>query len=199
MLVEELMVLANEPVGGFLSGRNREALYRVHERPDPQAVEHLLAKLADPGVPTPPVPDPLTPQLAAQLAGEIWSRRRVHRAGGTGERGVSRSRAPCAQAGSLRPEELRTFGLASVAYCHFTSPIRRYPDLVVHRALLRELGLADDPLPPDLADARRAHSEREREASRTEYLADEICLAWLLERRLYEPAGTSRGRARSSG
>ena len=47
MLVEELMILANEAVGGLLAGRRREALYRVHERPDPQAVLHLLAKLAD--------------------------------------------------------------------------------------------------------------------------------------------------------
>ena len=47
MLVEELMIRANEHVAELLAGRNREALYRVHERPDPQAVELLLAKLAD--------------------------------------------------------------------------------------------------------------------------------------------------------
>src|SRR5205085_8272099 len=49
MLVEELMILANEHVAVFLAGRNREALYRVHERPDPRSVELLLAKLADLG------------------------------------------------------------------------------------------------------------------------------------------------------
>ena len=70
MLVEELMILANEQVGAFLAGRRREALYRVHERPEPQAVEHLLAKLTDLGVPTPPVPERLSPQQAATLAGE---------------------------------------------------------------------------------------------------------------------------------
>ena len=51
MLVEELMILANEAVAGLLAGRRREALYRVHERPEPQSVELLLAKLADLGVP----------------------------------------------------------------------------------------------------------------------------------------------------
>ena len=61
VLVEELMILANEQVGGLLASRNREALYRVHERPDPVAIEHLLAKLADLGVPTPPAPERMTP------------------------------------------------------------------------------------------------------------------------------------------
>ena len=56
MLVEELMILASEAVGGLLAGRRREALYRVHERPDPQAVLHLLAKLTALEVPTPPHP-----------------------------------------------------------------------------------------------------------------------------------------------
>ena len=74
MLVEELMVLANEHVADLLASRNREALYRVHERPDPQAVELLLAKLVDLGVPTPPVPEHLSPQGAAALAGEISER-----------------------------------------------------------------------------------------------------------------------------
>ena len=72
-------------------------------------------------------------------------------------------------------------GLASSAYCHFTSPIRRYPDLVVHRALLRELGVSDEPLPEDLPEVAEHASVRERHASQLEYRADEICLAWLLE------------------
>ena len=50
------MILANERVAELLAGRNREALYRVHERPDPQAIALLLAKLADLDVPTPPAP-----------------------------------------------------------------------------------------------------------------------------------------------
>src|SRR5207248_4444993 len=83
------------------------------------------------------------------------------------------------------PRNLGHSGLASPAYCHFTSPIRRYPDLVVHRALLRELGLSDDPVPEDLEELALHVSEREREAAQIEYLADEICLAWLLEQKLF--------------
>jgi ribonuclease R len=74
MLVEELMILANESVGAFLASRRRDALYRVHERPEPQAVELLLAKLTDLGVPMPPIPDRLSPQQAAVLAGETSRR-----------------------------------------------------------------------------------------------------------------------------
>ena len=56
----------------------------------------------------------------------------------------------------------------------------------MHRALLGELGLADDPPPADPGALAEHVSEREREAAQVEYLADEICAAWLLERRLYE-------------
>jgi ribonuclease R len=187
MLVEELMILANESVGAFLAGRRRDALYRVHERPDPQAVELLLAKLTDLGVPTPPVPARLTPQQAALLAGE--TSRRV--AQYVEQSGRGREAFPSLVLRALKqarydPANLGHSGLASTAYCHFTSPIRRYPDLVVHRALLRELGLSDDPEPEDMPYLAEHSSEREREAAKLEYLADDICLAWLLGRRLYE-------------
>ncbi len=67
-----------------------------------------------------------------------------------------------------------------------SEPIRRYPDLVCHRALLRELGASDEPLPEDLPELAEHASVREREAAKLEYRADEICLAWLLEQRLFE-------------
>jgi ribonuclease R len=187
MLVEELMVLANELVGGFLAGRRRAVLYRVHERPDPQAIEQLLARLADLRVPTPPAPEHMSPAQAAELAGEISKRVSEY----TAQAGRGREAFPALVLRALKqarydPHNLGHSGLASAAYAHFTSPIRRYPDLVVHRVLLRELGLSDDPAPADLAELAEHTSEREREAARIEYLADEICLAWLLDRRLFE-------------
>jgi len=187
MLVEELMILANEHVGAFLAGRHREALYRVHERPDPQAVEHLLAKLADLGVPTPPAPKRMNPQQAALLAGEISKRIATY----VEQSGRGRGAFPSLVLRALKqarydPKNLGHSGLASAAYAHFTSPIRRYPDLVVHRALLRELGLSDDPAPGDLVGLAEHASAREREAAKLEYLADDICLAWLLDRLLLD-------------
>jgi hypothetical protein len=61
-------------------------------------------------------------------------------------------------------------------------PIRRFSDLICHRALLREIGQGDDPLPEDLSALAEHVSAREREVAEIEYLGDEICLAWLLER-----------------
>ena len=186
-LIEELMILANEAVAGLLSSRRREALYRVHERPDPQSITLLLAKLADLDVPTPPEPERLTPQTAAEVAAaaaDLVS-------GYVASSGRGRNAFPSLVLRSLKqarydPANLGHSGLASPAYCHFTSPIRRYPDLVVHRALLRELGVSDDPPPEDPAGLAEQCSVLERESASVEYLADEICLAWLLESRLYE-------------
>ena len=85
------------------------------------------------------------------------------------------------------PENLGHFGLASAGYLHFTSPIRRYPDLVVHRALLAQLG--DDGLeldPGELADVAARCSTMERTIAKLELTADDIALAFLLERRLHD-------------
>jgi ribonuclease R len=186
-LVEELMIAANEAVARLLSGRRREALYRVHERPDPQSIELLLKKLADLDVPTPTAPDQLTPATAAAVAAQTSEGVMDYTA--RARRG--REAFPALVLRSLKqarydPENLGHSGLASSAYCHFTSPIRRYPDLVVHRALLRELGLSDEPPPADLEGLAERTSGREREAAQVEYLADELCLAWLLDAELFE-------------
>jgi ribonuclease R len=189
MLVEELMILANEAVAAFLAGRRREALYRVHEQPEPQSVQLLLAKLADLGVPTPPGPEAeaMSPSDAARVAAEASERvtEYVERT----RRGLEAFPALVLRAlkqARYDPRNLGHSGLASTAYCHFTSPIRRYPDLVCHRALLRELGQGDDPPPDDLQERADHTSLQEREAAQIEWRADEICLAWLLESELYE-------------
>jgi ribonuclease R len=187
MLVEELMILANERVAGLLAGRRREALFRVHERPEPQAVELLLSKLADLGVPTPPAPDDLSPAEAARVAAEASELVTEYAAkSGRGREAFSALVLRSLKQARYDVRNLGHSGLASQAYCHFTSPIRRYPDLVVHRALLRELGASDEPVPEDLEGLAEHTSGRERVAADTEYRADDICLAWLLDSVLYE-------------
>jgi ribonuclease R len=186
-LVEELMILANEAVAALLARHRTEALFRIHERPDPQAIELLLAKLAELEVPTPPAPEQPTPAEAARLAADISERVTDY----TARSGRGREAFPALVLRSLKqarydPRNLGHSGLASQAYCHFTSPIRRYPDLVCHRALLRELGLSDAPAPADLHKLGDWTSVREREGASVEYLADELCLAWLLESRLFD-------------
>ena len=187
MLVEELMILANELVAGLLAGRRREALFRVHERPEPQSVSLLLARLEDLGVPTPPVPKQMGPAEAAVVAGAASELVTEY----TRSAGRGRDAFPALVLQALKQarydqRNLGHSGLASTAYAHFTSPIRRYPDLVVHRALLRELGVLAEPLPEDLVEQAEHASARERHAAAVEYRADELCLAWLLERRLFE-------------
>jgi ribonuclease R len=188
MLVEELMILANELVAELLAGRRREALFRVHERPEPQSTSLLLARLEDLGVPTPPAPERMSPADAAAVAGAASELVTDY----TRRTGRGRDAFPALVLQSLKqarydPRNLGHSGLASTAYCHFTSPIRRYPDLVVHRALLRELGLSDEPpLPGELTEEAEHASARERHAAAVEYRADELCLAWLLEQRLFE-------------
>jgi ribonuclease R len=188
-LVEEFMIMANEAVADLLGGRRREALFRVHERPDPQSVALLLAKLADLEVPTPAAPpeERLGPKQAEQLAAGIAERVMSY----TSQAGRGREAFPALVLRALKqarydPRNLGHSGLASPAYCHFTSPIRRYPDLVVHRALLREVGAGDDSDGDDFGALAAHTSERERAAAAIEYLADEICLAWLLESELFE-------------
>jgi ribonuclease R len=187
VLVEELMILANECVAGLLSSRQRPALYRVHEPPDPQSIELLLARLAELGVPTPPAPESMTPPQAARIASAASElvtgyTERAKR----GEEAFRTLVLRSLKQARYDPRNLGHSGLASTAYCHFTSPIRRYPDLVVHRALLSELGAGVTTVSDDLSEDAEHCSVREREAADVEYLADEICLAWHLEARLHD-------------
>jgi ribonuclease R len=187
-LIEELMILANEHVAAFLAADKSKSLYRVHEPPEPQSVELLLAKLADLEVPTPPAPKSkgMSPSEAARVAAEASER--VADYVETAERGAEAFPALVLRAlkqARYDPQNLGHSGLASVAYTHFTSPIRRYPDLVVHRALLRKVGQGDD-APPDLEEVAEHTSQTERAAADVEYRADEICEAWLLESTLFE-------------
>jgi ribonuclease R len=181
-LIEQLMILANEQVAGYLADARLPTLYRVHERPEPQAVVRLADQLASLDVPTPPLPKNMTQQHAAELVAEIS--RIVARE--TRERtaiGVLVLRA-LKQAYYL-PRNLGHAGLASPRYCHFTSPIRRYPDIVAHRALLQGLGIDHTAAPShELDEAGMASSAAEREAMQIERAADDVCLAFLLERRL---------------
>ena len=188
-LIEELMILANEAVAEFLATRRRDAIFRVHEPPDPQSVQLLLSKLTDLEVPTPPVPEleRMGPAEAARVAAAASERVADYvRSSGRGREAFPALVLRALKQARYDPQNLGHSGLASTAYLHFTSPIRRYADLVVHRALLRELGQGDDALPEDLEATAGHISDTERAAAQIEYRADEIAAAWYLERVLFD-------------
>jgi ribonuclease R len=161
-LIEELMVLANESVAKLLRAKNG-AVFRVHERPDQDSMELLGERLAAVGMQAEPTPENLgtISQMAKSVAVNYMILRSIPRA-------------------LYSPEDLGHYGLALEHYTHFTSPIRRYADVLVHRALL-----GDEP-PEDLAGIASHISEREYRSMICERTADEYTLMWLMRDRVGE-------------
>jgi ribonuclease R len=189
-LVEEFMLAANEAVAEFLLRKKARTLYRVHEPPEPAKVRELLDALEELGVPTPPFPAGESVP-AAQLAQAFGRLSRIvadtsaHE--GRGARAWPTLLLRALKQARYSPANLGHFGLASSAYLHFTSPIRRYPDLVTHRSLLYHLGAGGGELGEvELAVAAEDCSTREREIGRLELEADDVALCFLLEHRLQE-------------
>jgi ribonuclease R len=187
-LIERLMILTNEQVAERLAGARVPAIYRVHAQPDPARVERLVEQLAALGVPTPPLGQGLSAQQAGKVAADAsrLARREAARRGHGREAYTSLVLRSLKQA-QYSERNSGHAGLGSAAYTHFTSPIRRYPDLLVHRALLAALGEGEEA--PRLAEAREVAADcsaRERESAKIEREADDVCAAYLLERELAE-------------
>jgi ribonuclease R len=200
-LIERLMILTNERVADLLESRRVPTLYRVHEQPDPERIRWLIEQLAALDIPTPALPDSISPQQAGELAGEASrlvtqeAQRRRH----GGEAYTSLVLRSLKQA-HYADRNLGHAGLGSPAYCHFTSPIRRYPDLVVHRGLLSAIGAGEEaPRAQGLAEVGSQCSERERDATRLERDADSVCACFLLQRELFERGPDTRFEGEVSG
>jgi ribonuclease R len=187
-VVEHLMIAANEQVARLLAARSVPTLYRVHERPDGTAVKRLVEQLASLDVPTPPMPEHPTPQEAADLVAECSRLVDQHvRRTGHGRVGLTSLILRALKQAHYSPENLGHAGLRLSHYSHFTSPIRRYPDLICHRALLSAVGGGEDvPRAAALLEAAEITSARERDAMSIERAADAVAHCFLLERDLYE-------------
>jgi ribonuclease R len=181
-LIEHLMIACNEEVAKLLAGRSLPTLYRVHEQPEPARVERLVAQLASLDVPTPPVPKVFSGTQAAELVGEI-SRAvdRYVRATGHGRAALTSLVLRSLKQAYYSPRNVGHAGLRSTGYCHFTSPIRRYPDLVCHRALLGAIGAGETPpAGGGLGELGEWTSAQERAAMEIERAADDVARCFAL-------------------
>lgn len=126
-LIEDFMVLANETVARHFNKLGVPFMYRVHEAPTKEKVLSVCDFLKGIGVRYPNVPDDIKPKYFQQILDEVelLSTKDVV------NKVVLRSMQKAKYAG----QNLGHFGLALVDYCHFTSPIRRYPDLCIHRII----------------------------------------------------------------
>lgn len=177
-LIEIFMIAANEAVARHLSRRRTAdgprggipapVLYRVHPHPDGDRLRDLFLTLNAMGL------SARSPHARDLDAGDM--RRVLRESRGTPQDGlVARLCVRAMPQARYDPENIGHFGLGSDAYCHFTSPIRRYADLSVHRVLKHVMGLDAGPLPAGrkllfLADQlnrrERASVEAERETAR---------------------------------
>lgn len=185
-MIEEAMILANNAVAGYLSERGFPSLYRVHEPPSPESLAELVPILQEfdclKGI-----------SRAAFSAGSPQAIQTVLRrvAGKPEAELISTLVLRSMKRAEYRSECEQHFGLASDAYTHFTSPIRRYPDLVVHRMLKAQLfgkpGTFEQQvhsLPwiakhsSEMERIAEAASRESQEYKMIEYLADEVGAAF---------------------
>lgn len=165
-LIEEFMLAANEAVATFLAGRDAPLLYRVHEPPSTEKLQAFQEFIGHFNYGISLDKGSVDPRRLQQLLVELE--------GKPEERMINQVLLRSMKQAHYSPENVGHFGLAADLYCHFTSPIRRYPDLVVHRALRQVLTAGK------LPDKHKAHlqevlpamgehtSQRERRAMEAE-------------------------------
>jgi ribonuclease R len=177
-LIEECMILANVAVAQALETSRTPTLYRVHGEPDAERLERLISTLAALGI------DARLPERIATRDLQAIARRLGH----TPERPFIESLIVRAMPQAIyQPVNIGHFGLALTHYAHFTSPIRRYPDLVVHRTLRAQLGTPAEAAvryaPAELAALGESTSRLEKRADEADrYVATFLKCTYLRER-----------------
>ncbi len=179
-IIEQFMISANETVALHLENSGYPCLYRVHEPPDEERVENLLEILSGLGYQI-KKPRELTPKFFQKIIEDFEGKPEEQLVRLLTLRAMSRAK--------YSPHNLGHFGLASDHYAHFTSPIRRYPDIVVHRLL--KMSLRGEEFDTDwwidyLEEAGEHLSAQERLADEVEWEAIDILKARYMRSRLGE-------------
>ncbi len=167
-LIEEFMLAANEAVARALREHVLPAIYRIHEEPDPAKLHEFSLTVKSYGIP----------------CGSLDSREELRRVmeairGQQDEQTLKFALLRSMMRARYAPRPLGHYGLAKGDYCHFTSPIRRYADLVVHRSFARLCGAQLAPLPrsAQLENMAEHISETERNSAQAEQEAQRLLLA----------------------
>ena len=168
-LIEEFMIAANEAVAEFLTRRQLPILYRVHSEPDPDKLSALIQLLSRTDL-AESVSSFITGRRTASVAPKDLQELLAKAESTDMAFMVSRLLLRCMMQAKYTPANIGHFGLASQCYCHFTSPIRRYADLIVHRVLKHALQQETGPLyaPKNLKKIGEHLSDQERSAMSAE-------------------------------
>lgn len=161
-LIECFMIAANEAVAEYLENNGLKGIYRVHGEPDVKKIDDWVEMARNFGLKIPPHKYPVTPETVAELSKIAANSKQADLLSSLLIRSMMRA--------EYTVENQGHFGLALKAYTHFTSPIRRYPDLLVHRALLAglKLGSINEP-EEELKELARQCSKLERLAQDAEH------------------------------
>ena len=176
-LIEELMIAANVAAASALEAKNAPCMYRIHDRPDTAKLETLREFMRSRGIGL-PRGGAVRPDTFNRFLALLEDPRDV----GVASLMILRAQAQA----EYSPRNIGHFGLGLVRYAHFTSPIRRYADLLVHRALIAAYGLGPGGSGRGEAEALEqvgAHissTERRAQAAERDTL-DRYCAAYLAE------------------
>lgn len=181
-MIEQFMVSANEAVARLAFCKKAPFLYRVHERPSPEKTQLLYSFLRDLGVNAKGDAEQATPTDYQKILNAVEGKPYASVVNKVMLRSMQKAR--------YSEENFGHFGLASECYCHFTSPIRRYPDLFVHRVLKcilhGDLACAMEKFAPVARQAAIDTSERERRADAAERDVDDLYKVAYMQERLGE-------------
>lgn len=179
-MVEAFMICANEAIAAFLQEHGGVCLYRVHDKPSEERADAFREFLKGLGL----CSDFVSGNVRAGDYAAI-----LHRVNGMSNASVVKNVMLRSMAKArYSPENIGHFGLASDCYCHFTSPIRRYPDLLVHRLVklvLERVNIGRN-LQNFIRIAANDCSQTERRAEETERAVDDLYKVWYMKDHLGE-------------